>query len=216
MHSGINIGHLAKRFSDAKGEKTLSAKELRNSYLRFLELDLPASFIYQDWVDEFGFHNRSRLLCFTLSALVSDMKANVPGIHFDEFGTLSSKLCDARILNTIDHSLIESFNDLNFSEKLKCADEKLSDSYIFDLFMVGLTDTSNFERRLLRFNNKFMSELLISQRATAVQTLQNVYNITPEFLYANPPSHIYIQDFMSSLMLSIYEKEQKIITGEID
>ncbi|MGG2143682.1 HrpJ domain-containing protein [Symbiopectobacterium sp. RP] len=45
MRSGINIGRLAKRFSSMEGQESLSAGDLRDCYLCFLELDLPGSFI---------------------------------------------------------------------------------------------------------------------------------------------------------------------------
>lgn len=211
MHSGINIGHLAKRFSHNQNAKLLSAKDLRNSYLRFLELDIPASFIYQDWIEEFGCHNRTRLLSFTLAALVADMKANVPGIHFAEFGSLSAKLSDARILHTLDGSLIESFAALPFHEKLNDINGPMEESKIIDLFMNGLTNHKSFEMKLSNFSSRYMSSLLIKQRATAVQVLRNIYNITPEFLYADPECRFFIQEFMSTLMLSMYEKEKNNI-----
>ena len=209
MNSGINIGHLAKRFSSIKGERKVSAKELRESYLRFLEVDLPASFIYQDWIEEFGCDNRTMILSFTLSALVSDMKASMPGIHFDEFGALGSKLSDARILHTADQTLIKNFDQFDFKEKLKCADGKLTESDILDLFMIGLIDSNSFKSKLFTFNNKYMSDLLISQRAETIQTLRNIYNSTPDFLYADLRCQYFIKECMSSLMLSIYEKEIK-------
>jgi len=211
MNSGINVGRLAKRFSNQKGDKSISAKELRNSYLRFLELDIPASFIYQDWIDEFGCHNRTRLLSFTLSALVADMKASVPGIHFEEFGSLSAKLSDARILHTLDRSLLENFNGLSFYEKLKDSNGAMTEEEIINLFMIGLTNHGVFEGKLSDFSHQYMSDLLIKQRATAIQALRNIYNITPEFLYADSNCRFFIQDFMSSLMLSMHEKEMNNI-----
>ncbi len=211
MNSGINVGHLAKRFSTNKDVGSLSAKELRNSYLRFLELDIPASFIYQDWIDEFGCHNRTRLLSFTLAALVADMKANVPGIHFTEFGSLSAKLSDARILHTLDRSLIESFDALPFYEKLNDIDGPVEEDKIINLFMNGLINHKSFEMKLSEFSHQYMSSLLIKQRATAVQVLRNIYNLTPEFLYADTQSRFFIQEFMSTLMLSMYEKEKNNI-----
>ncbi|MCS3431549.1 type III secretion system gatekeeper subunit SctW [Klebsiella sp. BIGb0407] len=207
MNSGINIGHIAKRFSSGKNAKSLSAKELRNSYLRFIELDIPASFIYQDWIDEFGCHNRTRLLSFTLAALVADMKASMPGIHFDEFGPLSAKLSDARVLHTLDMSLFESFNALPFYEKLHDTDGPVTEDKIINLFMIGLINHKSLEAKLSEFSYQYMSSLLIKQRATAVQVLRNVYNITPEFLYAESDCRFFIQEFMSTLMLSMYEKE---------
>lgn len=207
MNSGINVGALAKRFSGGSGNRTVSAKELRSSYLRFLELDLPASFIYQDWIDEFGCHNRTRLLSFTLAALVADMKASVPGIHFEEFGSLGARLSDARMLHTLDAALIDSFNSLPFYDKLAGENGPLTADEIINLFMVGLLDHANFEKKLSEFSRNYMSELLIKQRATTVQALRNVYNVTPEFLYADPRCRFFIQEFISSLMLSMHKKE---------
>jgi len=211
MNSGINVGHLAKRFSNNQNSRTVSAKELRNSYLRFLELDIPASFIYQDWIDEFGCYNRTRLLSFTLAALVADMKANVPGIHFSEFGSLSAKLSDARVLHTLDSSLIENFAALTFHEQLKDTHGPIEEDIIINLFMHGLINHKSFEMKLSEFSLQYMSSLIIKQRATAVQVLRNIYNITPDFLYADPECRFYIQDFMSALMLSMYEKERNNI-----
>lgn len=207
MNSGINIGHLAKRFSNNKKSEFISAKELRNSYLRFLELDIPASFIYQDWIDEFGCYNRTLLLSFTLAALVADMKSSVPGIHFADFGSLSAKLSDARILHTLDRTLIEGFEDLPFHNNLKDIHGPMGEDKIINLFMNGLTNHKSFEMKLSAFTRQYMSTLLIKQRATAVQVLRNIYNITPEFLYADPQCRFFIQEFMSTLMLSMYVKE---------
>lgn len=203
MNSGINVGHLARRFSSNQNSKSISAKELRNSYLRFLELDIPASFIYQDWIDEFGSHNRMRLLSFTLAALVADVKASVPGIHFTEFGPLSAKLSDARVLHTLDCSLIEGFSSLPFNNK----HDHIPEDKLVNLFMIGLISHKDFEMKLSEFSKENMASLLIKQRATAVQVLRNIYNITPEFLYAEPKSRLFIQEYMSSLMLSMYDKE---------
>jgi len=101
MKSAINVSRLARRFTHDDHARILTAKGLRKSYLRFIELDIPVSFIYQDWIDEYGFENRKRLLAFTLSALIADIKSNQPGIHFAEFGTLSAKLSEARVLHTL-------------------------------------------------------------------------------------------------------------------
>lgn len=207
MNSGINIGHLAKCFSNRESNQPISPKELRSSYLRFIELNVPASFIYQDWIDEFGYHNRTRLLSFTLSALVADMKSSMPGIHFEEFGPLSMKLSDARVLNTLDGSLVENFNNLSFYEKFNHSDESIIEEKIINLFMIGLTNYDIFEQSLLEFSLKYMSELYIKQRATTIQVLRNAYNSTPEYLFTEPACRLLIQDFMSSLMLSIHEKE---------
>ncbi|QQG29066.1 type III secretion system gatekeeper subunit SctW [Pectobacterium carotovorum] len=208
MQSGINVGRIARRFSDAEGDKSLSAKDLRSSYLRFLELDLPAGFIYQDWIDEYGYHNRQCLLAFTLSALVADMKANEPGIHFDEFGPLSAKLSDARVLHTLDHSLSENFFAFPFREQMRNQQEIVGEEQIVRLYMTGLIDFENFESMLKTFSHDYMSLLLIKQRATVIQTLRNIYNNTPGSLYADPAYRNIVLDFISALMTSLSEKEK--------
>lgn len=208
MQSGINVGRIAKRFSEAEGDKQLSAKDLRSSYLRFLELDLPAGFIYQDWIDEYGCCNRQRLLAFTLSALVADMKANEPGIHFDEFGPLSAKLSDARVLHTLDNSLSENFFGLPFLEQIRNKQDVVDEEQIVRLYMTGLIDFDNFKPALKTFNNDYMSLLLIKQRAMVIQTLRNIYNDTPSTLYADPAFRDIVLDFISVLMTSLSEKEK--------
>lgn len=208
MQSGINVGRLARRFSEAEGNKQLSAKDLRSSYLRFLELDLPAGFIYQDWIDEYGCHNRQRLLAFTLSALVADMKANEPGIHFDEFGPLSAKLSDARVLHTLDHSLSEKFFEFPFRDQMRNQQKIVGEEQIVKLYMTGLIEFDNFKSVLKTFSHEYMSLLLMKQRATVIQTLRNIYNSTPSSLYADPAYRDIVLDFISALMTSLSEKEK--------
>jgi len=206
----MNVGKLARRFTSDDEGNILTAKDLRKSYLRFIELDIPASFIYQDWIDEYGCKNRKRLLAFTLSALIADMKSSQPGIHFEEFGMLSAKLSDARILHTLDQSLVDSINGLKFIEKIKNHAGRVNESYIINLFMTGLIDFDNFKPALSKFNQDYMSDLLIKQRATAFQALRNIFNITPEILYSDPNFRDLIQDSMSSIMLLLHEKESTL------
>jgi len=208
MKSGVNVGRTARRFSEGTGDKQLSAKDLRNSYLRFLELDLPAGFIYQDWIDEYGCHNRKRLLAFTLAALVADMKASEPGIHYDEFGPLSAKLSDARVLHTIDKALLARFAAFPFREQMANKQGLLTDEDIVKLYMTGVIDFNNLQGALQAFSRDFMSKLLVNHRATVIQTLRDVYNTTPEFLYASVPYRNVVLDFMSELLTSLYAKER--------
>lgn len=209
MQSGINVGRLAKRFSKSKDDKKISAKNLRNSYLCFIEQDIPAGFIYQDWIEQYGYENRTRLLSFTMAALVADMKANEPGIHAAEFGPLSNKLTDARVLNTLDQSLLVKFGELSFREQMKKNQLVLDEEHIIKLYMTGLTEFESFESALQAFSQYFMSNLLIRQRAEVLQVLKNMFNLTPGFLYADVNYRDVVLDFMSSTLLSIHEKEKK-------
>ena len=207
MQSGINVGHLAKRFSE-HGGKSLSAQDLRNSYLNFLELDIPAGFIYKDWVDVYGYENRTRLLAFTLSALVADMKANEPGIHTSEFGPLSAKLSDARVLHTLDLLLNDIFSQLNFREQLRNNQIMFTEGDIITLYITGLIDTDGFKQVFKRFSQEFMASLLIKQRASVIQMLKNIYYQTPVFLFADAFYRDGILSYLSVLLSKIHEKER--------
>ncbi|EXU76565.1 type III secretion system gatekeeper subunit SctW [Erwinia mallotivora] len=208
MQSGINVSRLSKRFSMAGGKKSLSAKDLRNSYLRFLDLDLPAGFIYQDWIDEFGCDNRKRLLTFTLAALIADMKATEPGIHFDEFGPLSAKLSDARILHTLDLTLNERFNALKFREQLRNGEVQIAENDIVSIYMKGLIDFQGFKPELKQFMDNFMPLLFIRQKAEVIQTIYNIYNITPDFIFSDEFFKDKILNTMSVLINELSKKEK--------
>ncbi|HFT1247463.1 TPA: type III secretion system gatekeeper subunit SctW [Escherichia coli] len=208
MRSGINVGRLAKRFSEGSYGKPLSPHELRNSYLNFLELEMSAGFIYKDWVDVYGFENRFRLLAFTLSALVADMKANEPGIHSAEFGPLSAKLSDARVLYTLDQQLNENFANFPFREQMIDRQLLVNEGDIVGLYLVGLVDIDNFKLALKDFSKKFMSLLLIKQRATVIQTLRNIYNLTPEFLFVSITNQDAVMNYLDYLLHKMYKKEK--------
>jgi|SRR5471030_87426 len=208
MQSGINVGRLAKRFSDSSGNKALSAKDLRNSYLNFLELEMPAGFIYKDWIDVYGYENRTRLLAFTLSALIADMKANEPGIHSSEFGPLSAKLSDARVLHTLDKLLNESFAQFPFREQMRNYQLMLAEADIVGLYMAGLVDADEFKLVLKDFSKNFMSLLLVKQRAMVIQELRNVYNMTPEFLFTDAIYREVVINHLASLLRKMLEKEK--------
>ncbi|GKW40832.1 MULTISPECIES: HrpJ domain-containing protein [Pectobacterium] len=208
MQSGINVGYIAKRFSNAEGDRPLSAKDLRSSYLSFLELDVPAGLIYQSWINEYGCHNRQCLLAFTLSALVADMKASQPGIHFDEFGPLGKKLSYARSIHTLDHNLLEDFIAFPFREQMVNQQKIVDEEQIVKLYMTGLIDFENFESVLKMFSQDYMSLLLIKHRAMVIQTLRNIYNNTPDFLYAVPEYRDVVLDFTATLMKFLSKKEK--------
>lgn len=208
MQSGINVGRLAKRFSKDSTGKSLSAQDLRNSYLNFLELEIPAGFIYKDWVDLYGYENRTRLLTFTLSALIADMKANEPGIHFTEFGPLSAKLSDARVLHTVDQQLNENFAHFPFREQMRNQQMLMSEGDIVGLYLTGLVDIDEFKTTLTAFSKDFMSLLQIKNRATVIQSLRNIYNLTPEFLFVDTFIQESVRDYLASLLHKMHEKEK--------
>ncbi|WP_210523101.1 MULTISPECIES: type III secretion system gatekeeper subunit SctW [Pantoea] len=208
MQSGMNVGRLAKRFSDGSGDRPLSAKDLRNSYLNFLELEMPAGFIYKDWIDVYGYQNRTRLLAFTLSALIADMKANEPGIHSSEFGPLSAKLSDARLLHTLDQLLNESFAKFPFRGQMRHNQLMLGESDIVGLYIAGLVDTDEFKLALKEFSKNFMSLLLLKQRSMVIQELRNVYNMTPEFLFVDTLYWEVIVNHLAALLHKMLEKEK--------
>lgn len=208
MQSGMNVGRLAKRFSDGSGDSPMSAKDLRNSYLNFLELEMPAGFIYKDWIDVYGYQNRTRLLAFTLSALIADMKANEPGIHFSEFGPLSAKLSDARLLHTLDQLLNESFAKFPFRGQMRHNQLMLGEADIVGLYIAGLVDSDEFKLALKEFSKNFMSLLLLKQRSMVIQELRNVYNMTPEFFFVDTLYREVIVNHLATLLRKMLEKEK--------
>ncbi|KAF1368345.1 HrpJ domain-containing protein [Yokenella regensburgei] len=208
MQSGMNVGRLARRFSDGSSDRPLSAKDLRNSYLNFLELEMPAGFIYKDWIDVYGYQNRTRLLAFTLSALIADMKANEPGIHSSEFGPLSAKLSDARLLHTLDQLLNESFAKFPFRGQMRNNQQLLGEADVVGLYMAGLVDADEFKLTLKEFSKNFMSLLLLKQRSMVIQELRNVYNMTPEFLFVDTLYREVNVNHLAALLRKMLEKEK--------
>lgn len=211
IQSGINIGKLAKRFSITKdSNQQLTAKDLRNSYLRFITLELPSSLIYQDWIDQYGCENRKRLLSFTLSSLVTDMKSNQPGIHSSEFGPLSSKLIDTKAIQTLDDKLINKISDLPFWNE---ADKNLTtmrNDKIVRVYLSGLMDIGKFGGDLRELFIDFMSSALIKNKATVLQTILDVYSSTPEYLYLDEKTSTALHDFILSAMTELRDKERKV------
>lgn len=209
IQSGINVGELAKRFKTRDGNRSLSAKDLRRSYLRFLECELPAGYLYHDWIDEFGCDNRKRILAFTLSALITDMKANEPGIHFDEFGLLGAKLSDARVLNTMDQLLNERFSQFRFREQMRNQYCSVSEQDIVGLYLNGIMSVSDFKEKIGQFSDDFFHLLLIKHRVEVLQTLRNIYNITPDYIFCDEALKGGIMNVTAELITLLYRKEKK-------
>lgn len=207
IQSGINVSRTARRFAQLEGGKNLLARELRESYLLFLGLDIPAGYIYNNWIEEYGYSNRKRLLAFTLAALVADMKSYEPGIHFAEFGPLSAKLSDARVLNTLEQSLSDKFSAFLFKEKMHCEQLMINEEVIVNLYISGLLNREKFKDTLQAFGHNFMSLLLIKQKAEVIQELRNIYNSTPDFLFMNPEYRDEIIDDISDILYALHKKE---------
>lgn len=207
--SGANVSSIAKTFSQY-GDTELDAFSLRNSYLLFIEMDMPASFLYQSWIDEFGFENRTRVLTFILHALIADIKSLQPGIHASEFGPLRSKLSDARVLNTVEVLLSEKLRSMKFFPELNNDIEDF-DKEIFSLYFLGLTEYPKFQQKLKDFTVKFLHKLIIRHRAEFYQILKHIYDSTPEFIYADESFKEKLSDFMLLVMKEISDKEK--VTG---
>ncbi|AUX72533.1 HrpJ domain-containing protein [Erwinia pyrifoliae] len=212
IKSSINVAFVARRFSENRNGNKVTAKELRNSYLRFLELEVPATYIYHDWIDEFGFNNRKRVLLFTRSALIADMKANEPGLHVNEFGPISARISDARILHTLDLKLTSSFKDFAFSSFAGHSEILFSEEHILTLFLTGLINCDALGPVFDKFKNDFMYGMTLNRQAIAVQMIKNVYNLTPEFLYANLAYQEATIDFLTEELNSLHEKERNLVT----
>jgi len=208
VRSCTNMGHIARRYATREGATPLTAKELRNTYLRFISSQLPATLIYHDWIDLYGCENRKRILAFTMSSLVADIKANEPGINIREFGDLSTNLSSARALNTLDEQLIENFMALPFLSNLQNKNTAVNEEHIIKLYMSGLIDFNDFKKTFESFTKDFMSTLLVRHKATAMQCIRNVYNLTPDSLYSNESLQQYLVDYVSSLMTLLTDKER--------
>ncbi|NEG59860.1 type III secretion system gatekeeper subunit SctW [Pantoea agglomerans] len=207
IQSGINVGRTARRFAQLEDGKKLSAQALRESYLLFLGLDIPASYIYNEWIEEYGYSYRKRLLAFTLAALIADMKSYEPGIHFAEFGPLSAKLSDARVLNTLDQSLNMKFAAFPFKEQMRSEQLMINEEAIVNLYISGLLDREKFKNALQAFGHDFMPLLLIKQKAEVIQELRNIYNSTPDFLFMSPEYRDEIIDDISDVLYALHKKE---------
>lgn len=211
LNSSANVGDVAKRFSQCTNNNGLSAKELRDSYLRYLEHELPAIYTYQDWIDVYGFANRKIMLSFILTALVSDMKSTEPGIHLHEFGPLSARLADARTLNSLDNKLIVNFNNSAYSSQMMNSKSALNGEIILNIYLMGLIDPGELVTAYGAFFNDFSSKRSIRQQATVVQLIRRTFNVTPDYLYARSDCHEKTIAFLTSVQQSLYIKEVALL-----
>ncbi|MGN7915544.1 HrpJ domain-containing protein [Enterobacter sp. 22466] len=202
--SGVNVARVAKKFT--QGQEALTAKALRSAYLNFLELDIPASYLYQDWVTQFGCQHRQRILAFMLSALLCDMKSVSPGINDMEFGQLSGKLFLTRGLNSIDSLLIEKMAAFPFLMQPSNNQEE----ELISLFMTGLLEYEQFPQQLSSFVKRFMFKVLIKHRVTFVQMFLDVFSRTSEFFYANNEDRLRLIEMIRDMMHSLYKKERRL------
>jgi len=215
IQSGINVGNIATKFSGGHGEKHITPSDLRNAYLLFLEFDsVPVSYIYQGWIKQYGFRNRKRILSFMLSALIADTKANEPGVHFHEFGLMSSKLSDARFLHSLDELVIRRFLSFPFWNQMRNLEEQV----IADIYMMGLIDSDKLKESLQNFSFEHMPLLTIKQQAKVMQTFMYVFNLTPAFLYSEIIYRDIVLEIMISIMTNIYKVEinYSILEGIIE
>ncbi|CAO96953.1 HrpJ domain-containing protein [Erwinia tasmaniensis] len=213
LHSSANIGVIAKRFSQCINGDSPSPEDLRNSYLSFLELELPATFIYQGWIDEFGYHNRKLMLSFMLAALVADIKSSEPGIHSHEFGPLSTRLSNARTLHTLDNDLVVNFRNLTCSSMMASEKTRQNEEFFLKLFLTGLTNPEKLGADYDKFHNDFMSELIVKQQAILIQILRKVYGSTPNFLYTDYGCCDRAVEFFSVLLQSLHTKERRQVSA---
>ncbi|CCG87064.1 HrpJ domain-containing protein [Erwinia piriflorinigrans] len=207
LNSSANVGDVAKRFSQCTNNNGLSAKELRDSYLKYLDYELPAIFIYQDWIDVYGFSNRKIMLSFILTALISDMKSTEPGIHSHEFGPLSARIIDARTLNSLDNKLIVNFNNSAYSSTTKNSKAALNAEGVLNIYLMGLINPGELVTAYGGFFNDFSSKRAIRQQATVVQLIRRTFDVTPDYLYARSDCHEKFYSFLTSVQQSLYIKE---------
>lgn len=177
MNAGANVGQCAKQFS--QGAANLTAKALRASYQQFIEMDLAAAYIYQDWITQFGIKHRTRLLAFTLRALVCDMKSTLPGLNSEEYGPLGSKVSDARILNTLDLMLMKELAKLTLRQPREDYEYEA-----INIFLLGLLDYKKLIAALTEFVKKNLRRQSVRRKTNFMQSMRGIFNQTPTVLYA--------------------------------
>lgn len=214
LHSSANVGVIAKRFSQCINGNGPSPQDLRNSYLSFLGLELPTTFVYQGWIDEFGYDNRKIMLSFMLAALIADIKSSEPGIHSHEFGPLSNRLSNARTLHTLDSDLVVTFRNPTFSSMMGSEKIRQNEECFLRLFLTGLTNPEELEVDYDKFHNDFMSKLIIKQQAILIQGLRKTYGSTPNFLYTGNDYCDRAVNFSSVLLKSLYSKEREQMSAK--
>jgi len=205
--SGVNVSKIAKNFSSPSGDVRISARELRSSYLRFLELSLPATYIYQEWIEVFGYHNRRRILAFMLSALLSDIKANESGILCAEFGPLCSRLTDARVLHTLDTTLTEQFTRTMTGDSVTSNEKKINTKRFIQTYLAGLIDYQAIEQNLKLFHDEYIKNNFVKQKISVIRLLHHGYNLTPEFLFCSPDCRDLVLDMYDSVLHSLHQLE---------
>ncbi len=210
MRSGMNVGQLARNFSTEGGNQPLTAKELRSGYLRFLKLDLPCSYIYNDWIEQYGFNNRLRMLAFMMSALIIDIKALVPGIHYEEFGPLSEKLSDTRVIHTMDQKLLQRFSNLSFFERMHKENIIDCKKSILGIYINGLLAQDLLEENLKYFNESFLRNLFIKERAAVLQSLKVIFSETPERIFPNMDAKELLLTTLTDLVTQLEAKERNL------
>lgn len=207
MQSGINIGKVVKKFSN--GDSRLSPINLRSYYHDFLEMDLAASYIYQDWIERFGVDNRKRLLAFMLRALVCDMRSHICGFNSEDFGPLAGKLTDINTLRTFDEKLFDSAKKYQYLKQRACKDEDL-----LHLLFIGLLQCHDFERSFTDFTKKYLFNLRINDSVNFLHYIQSIYKIVPEHFYANENDKIILRQNIITI-LSAMVKAEKFYDAQI-
>lgn len=204
LQSGMNIGKLAKHFSlKNEGGHELTPKDLRNSYLRFISTELPASLLYLNWVEEYGAENRARLLAFTLCSLIFDIKSSQPGIQYSEFGFLSSKLSESRMIHTMDDELITCLSEFSAYKGVEALDVNKYSETVIKLYLSGLYDVSEFATNYIDFNKRYHKFNLKKSKGLMLQKLYKVYNSTPDCLFFNGDIRENLHTFILSVMTGL-------------
>lgn len=202
MYAGANVGKCAKQYS--QGVANLTARALRASYQQFIEMDLAAAYIYQDWIAQFGFMHRTRLLAFTLRALVCDMKSTLPGLNSEEYGPLGSKLSDARILNTLDLMLMKELAKLSLRQP-----REHYESEAINIFLLGLLDHKNLIAALAEFVKKYLKRHSIRRKTNFMQSMGGVFNQTPTVLYAVEEDRENVLELCEDYLTDLFAIEKK-------
>lgn len=103
--SGINVALKARLFGRKLG---LSAAMIRRTYFDFLSSAGCVLTTWGEWISEYGYERRHYLLDFIESAVVADMDSLEPGLSEPEFGSLSVRLGQLKVLRTTDMQFIRS------------------------------------------------------------------------------------------------------------
>lgn len=119
LKSGINVALKARLFGK---QLNLSPGMIRESYRNFIESDDNERKIYMKWVMIFGSSRLRMLINFMESALLADMNASDPGCSDIEFGNLSGRLAQIKLIRSVNLLFIHRarkdhfFNAYDFTE----------------------------------------------------------------------------------------------------